>query len=86
MNRQQICEKLISIVRGRIADVLNCTPDDLSELALGRAINLLFLVRGEALSLGEYGATTAAVHAVVGNLLWKLPSEFEKADRVELVQ
>jgi hypothetical protein len=86
MSRQQVCERLISIVRARIAEVLHHQPDDLPDLPLGRCINLLFLVRGEAASLGEYGATMASSYAVVGDLLWKLPSEFTEPERVEVIQ
>ena len=78
MNPQQICKNIIGIVRCRIAEILKCQQETLPELALGRAINLLFLVRGESLSLGEYGATMASTYAVVGNLLWLTPSEFPK--------
>lgn len=78
--RQQICQKLLDLVRSRIAEVLRCQSEDLPELSLGRAINLLFLVRGEALSLGEYGASMASTHTVIGDLLWKLPSEFSKEE------
>ena len=86
--RHQICQKLLAITRQRIAETLSCTPEDLPELSLGRAINLLFLARGEALSLGEYGATMASSYTVVGDLLWKLPCEFPKHDPegAELVQ
>ena len=86
--RHQICQKLLAITRQRIAETLSCTPEDLPELSLGRAINLLFLARGEALSLGEYGATMASSYTVVGDLLWKLPCEFPKHEPAgtELVQ
>lgn len=80
MDKITICQKLIAIARQRIADTLTCQLDDLPELPLGRAINLLFLIRGEAPSIGEYGATMAAVYAAVGDLLWKLPGEFVKQE------
>jgi hypothetical protein len=80
MNRLRICQKLLTITRQRITESLSCTPEDLPELSLGRAINLLFLARGEAPSIGEYGATMASSYAVVGDLLWKLPSEFTKEE------
>lgn len=60
MNRQAICQKLLDITWNRIADAVRCQLEDLPELSLGRAINLLFLARGEVLSLGEYGATMAS--------------------------
>ena len=84
MDRITICQKLIAITRQRIADVLTCQLDDLPELPLGRAINLLFLIRGEAVTIGEYGATMASVYAVVGDLLWKLPSEFVKQESTQV--
>ena len=80
MNRPLVCQKLLAITRQRIAESLSCVSEDLPELSLGRAINLLFLARGEALSLGEYGATMASSYAVVGDLFWKLPSEFPKEE------
>ena len=80
MNRPQICQKLLVITRQRVAESLSCAPEDLPELSLGRAINLLFLARGEAFSLGEYGATMASAFTVVDDLLWKLPSEFPKEE------
>jgi len=87
MNNPQICQKLIGIVRGRIADVLKCEPEALPELPLGRAINLLYLIRGEALTLGEYIATMASTYAVVGDLLWTPPSQFPREEPLgQLVQ
>jgi hypothetical protein len=80
MNPQQICKSLIGIVRARIAEVLKCQQETLPELALGRAINLLFLVRGESLSLGEYGPTMASTYALVGDLLWTPPGQFPEEE------
>jgi hypothetical protein len=76
VDRITICQKLIAITRQRIADVLTCQLDDLPELPLGRAINLLILIRGEALTIGEYGATVSkklriVVSTVVGSQKYK---------------
>jgi hypothetical protein len=47
---------------------------DGEELSLGSAINLLFLLRGEWVTLGEYSATLHAVGELVGKqLLWEQP-------------
>ncbi len=47
---------------------------DGEELSLGSAINLLFLLRGEWVTLGEYSATLNAVGELVGKqLLWEQP-------------
>jgi hypothetical protein len=47
---------------------------DGEELSLGSAINLLFLLRGEWVTLGEYSATLNAVGELVGKqLLWERP-------------
>jgi hypothetical protein len=45
---------------------------DGEELSLGSAINLLFFLRGEWVTLGEYSATLNAVGELVGKqLLWE---------------
>ena len=80
MNRQQICLKLLDLTRNRLADALKCQPSDLSDMPLGELINLLFLLRGEANSIGGYGASMGAVHSLVGDLLWKRASEFPKEE------
>ena len=86
MNNTQLCQKLILVVRGRIANALKCQPETLPELPLGRSINLLFLIRGEDVSLGEYIATMVSTYPVVGDLLWTAPSQFAKEPLGQLVQ
>jgi len=81
MTRQDLCRKILTIVRQRLSETLGCSVDDIPELSLGRATNLLFLLCGQNLSIGEYGGTMASAFTLVGDLLWKLPSEFEAEEK-----
>jgi hypothetical protein len=68
--KQKNYEEILKQVRER----LKFLKLDGEELSLGSAINLLFLLRGEWVTLGEYSATLNAVGELVGKqLLWEQP-------------
>ena len=56
-------------------------------LSLAGVLNLLFLLRGEFGSIGDYITTHRAIRAVVGDeLLWAEPKDSTPPVHLELVQ
>ena len=71
--RQEIYLQLLKVIRARIDWAIKL-PDD-TPLSLAYALNLLFLIRGECGSIGDYGTTLRALRATVGDdLIWAEPS------------
>jgi hypothetical protein len=58
-----------------------------AHLSLAAILNLLFLLRGEWGSIGEYMTTQRAIRALVGDeLLWAEPQKMTPDAPTELVQ
>ncbi len=77
--RQRIHLGLLTLVRSRVAFALQLEPTDLSEMTLGKALNLLFLLRGQTQELGEYMPSLTAIYALIGvDAVW-VPQAEKKA-------
>ena len=76
MNSQEaIHGELVKTVISRIVDVTTNFPRViLEELSLAALVNVLFLLRGEFGSVGDYGSTQRALrHLVSDTLYWEYP-------------
>ena len=74
-SRDRIHTHLLGIIRARIGAVMKL-PDD-TQLSLACALNLLFLLRGESGSIGDYLTTLKAIRETVGDdLIWADPLKF----------
>lgn len=69
---QEIYSQLLKVIRARIDWAIKL-PDD-TQLSLAYALNLLYLIRGECGSIGDYGTTLRALRAAIGDdLIWAEP-------------
>ena len=70
----------------RLEQAIPGSDGSYASLSLGRALNVLFLLKGEWGSIGDYWTTYQAVRALVGDdLLWAEPQKSSPAP-VELIQ
>jgi hypothetical protein len=64
------------IVVARVGRITPATEAQLDNLSLGALLNLLFLLRGEWGSIGDYSQTYSALVALLGeNTVWHVPAE-----------
>ena len=75
-SRDRIHTHLLGIIRARIGAVMKL-PDD-TQLSLACALNLLFLLRGESGSIGDYLTTLKAIRETVGDDLDDASTERDK--------
>ena len=72
----------------RVHDALpESTENTLAQLSLSSLLNLLFVLRGEYGSVGDFIGTSKALRAVVGDrMFWEDPKEQSVAPAADLVQ
>jgi hypothetical protein len=85
--KQVLYQYLLKTVQTRLAQSIpNSEAATFAHLSLSANLNLLFLVKGEWGSLGDYVTTQRAVRGLVGDdLLWAEPQKPTLAS-VEVVQ
>ena len=84
--RQNIYEQILKTANKRLEQAIPGSEGAYSHLSLGRAMNLLFFLRGEWGSIGDFMTTHQALRALVGDdLLWADPQKAPPAP-AELVQ
>ncbi|HUL15227.1 MAG TPA: hypothetical protein VLV88_04465 [Terriglobales bacterium] len=84
-SRERIYAQLLRTIRARIDGVIKL-PDD-TQLSLACALNLLFLLKGERGSIGDYVTTFRALQATVGDdLIWAEPSKSPAVAAPEVIQ
>jgi hypothetical protein len=84
--RQNIYQQILQAANRRLEQAIPGSEGAYAHLSLGRILNLLFLLKGEWGTIGDFWTTHQALRAVVGDdLLWAEP---EKSSPVpaELVQ
>jgi hypothetical protein len=84
--RQNIYQQILQASNRRLEQAIPGSEGSYTHLSLGRILNLLFLLKGEWGTIGDFWTTHQALRAVIGDdLLWAEP---EKASPVpvELVQ
>jgi hypothetical protein len=76
-SKEKLQAYLLRTIRERIDAILQLSGLALSDetpLSLASALNLLFLLRGEYGSIGDYGTSLRALRAMVGDdLMWSEP-------------
>jgi hypothetical protein len=85
--RQNVYQSILKAACKRLEQAIPGSSENaLSHLSLAGVLNLLFLLRGEWGSIGDYGTTLRAVRALVGDeLVWAEPQKSSPAP-IELVQ
>ena len=81
-----IYEQILKTANRRLEQAIPGSEGAYTHLSLGRAMNLLFFLRGEWGSIGDFMTTHQALRAVVGDdLLWADPQKSPPAP-AELIQ
>ena len=84
--RQNVYEHILKAANKRLEQAVpGSSEGTFGHLSLAAVLNLLFLLRGEWGSIGEYVTTQRALRALVGDLLWAEPQKSSPAP-VELLQ
>ena len=85
--RQHVYDQLLRATNKRLEQTVPGSDGSYIHLSLGRTLNVLFLLRGEFGSLGDYVTTLQALRTLVGDeLLWAEPQKSSPPTPVELVQ
>lgn len=83
--RQNLYKSILKTTNKRLELAIPGSEGAFAYLSLAALLNLLFLIRGEWGSIGDYLATQRAVRALVGDeLLWAEPPKATSAP-IELV-
>jgi hypothetical protein len=84
--KQNIYEQILKTANKRLEQAIPGSDGSYAHLSLGRLLNLLFFLRGEWGSIGDFWTTHQALRAIVGDdLLWADPQKPSPAP-AELVQ
>jgi hypothetical protein len=84
--RQNIYEQILKTANKRLEQALPGSEGSFADLSLGRLLNLLFFLKGEWGTIGDYWTTHQALRALVGDdLLWADPQKASPPP-AELVQ
>ena len=85
--RQNVYQHILKAVTKRLEQAIPASSEGaFSHLSLAALLNLLFLLRGEFGSIGDYVTTLRAIRALVGDdLLWAEPQKSAPTP-IELVQ
>jgi hypothetical protein len=84
--RQSVYQHILKAANTRLERAIPGSEGAFAPLSLAAVLNLLFLLRGEWGSIGDYVTTQRAVRALVGDeLLWAEPQKSTPAP-IELVQ
>jgi len=84
--RQNVYEHILKAANRRLEQAIPCSEGAFAHLSLCALLNLLFLIRGEWGSIGDFVTTQKALRASVGDdLLWAEPKKSSPAS-VELLQ
>lgn len=84
--RQTVYQSILKTAHKRLEQAIPGSDGAFARLSLAALLNLLFLIKGEWGSIGDYVTTQKAVRALVGDeLLWAEP-EPPAPPSIELVQ
>jgi len=85
--RQNVYQSLLKTASKRLEQAIPGSDGAFAQLSLAALLNLLFLLRGEWGSIGDFVTTQRAIRAVVGDeLLWAEPKDSTPSAAIELVQ
>ncbi len=84
--RRNVYQHILKATNKRLEQAITGSEGAFAQLSLAALLNILFLLRGEWGSIGDYGTTQRAVRAIVGDeLLWAEPQKPSPAP-IALVQ
>ena len=84
--KQNVYQHILKAANWRLEQAIPGSEGAFAHLSLGAVLNLLFLIRGEWGSIGDFVTTQRALRASVGDdLLWAEPQKSSPVP-VELVQ
>ena len=84
--KQNVYEQILKTANKRLEQAISGSEGAYTHLSLGRALNLLFLLKGEWGTIGDFWTTHQTLRALVGDdLLWAEPQKATPAP-IELVQ
>ena len=84
--RQIVYDSILKTANKRLEQAIPGSKGAFAQLSLAALLNLLFLIRGEWGSIGDYVTTQRAIRELVGDeLLWAEPKK-EISSPIELVQ
>ena len=84
--RQNVYEQILKTANKRLEQAISGSEGSYAHLSLGRVLNLLFFLKGEWGTIGDFWTTHQTLRAVVGDdLLWADPQKSSPAP-AELVQ
>ena len=84
--RQNVYDQILKAANKRLEQAIPGSDGSFASLSLGRALNVLFLLKGEWGSIGDYWTTYQAVRALIGDdLLWSEPQKSSPTP-AELIQ
>lgn len=85
--RQNVYQSILKTASKRLEQAIPGSEGAFAHLSLAALLNLLFLIRGEWGSIGDYVTTQRAIRALVGDeLLWAEPQKPTTDAPIELVQ
>jgi hypothetical protein len=87
--RQNVYQHILKAANKRLEQTIPGSEGAFAHLSLGEVLNLLFLIKGEWGSIGDFVTTHRALRAIVGDdLLWAEPQKSSAAPAPpgELVQ
>ena len=74
--RQNVYEQILKAANKRLEQAIPGSDGSYANLSLGRILNLLFLLKGEFGTIGDYWTTHQTLRALVGDdLLWAEPQK-----------
>jgi hypothetical protein len=84
--RQNVYEQILKTANKRLEQAIPGSEGSYTQLSLGRVLNLLFLLKGEWGTIGDFWTTHQTLRALVGDdLLWLEPQKSPSAP-ADLVQ
>ena len=86
--KQHVYESILKTTSKRLEQAIpGSSESTFADLSLAAILNLLFLLRGEWGSIGDYVTTQRAIRALVGDeLLWAEPQKATPPAPIEVVQ
>ena len=86
--KQAVYQSILKTAQRRLEQTVpGATQGTFASLSLSAVVNLLFLLRGEWGSIGDFATTQRALRAIVGDdLLWSEPEAVKPPAPNELVQ
>ena len=84
--RQNVYQSILKTACKRLEQAIPGSEGAFAQISLAQLLNVLFLLKGEWPTIGDYVTTQKAVRALVGEqLLWAEPQKSSPAP-IELVQ